>query len=188
MRRFHFIAALLLLAAVSVSCKKDDDGIPTSEANAAKGDQTSMIGYTANGQVTEGSAFMYKRGQTLYFLLCEGEARSWSKAYERPHLEIHIWESYVVEDLNKLMNATAYAIDITSKEKKVYVCWVPGNGERFFDVNNYAVATGNYKFDSGSVLVSKTMGMYTISFSGSCTDGKTFFGPSWAYTGAFANR
>lgn len=185
MRNFLFIAALLLLAAMSASCKKDNGGVASSEGSAVKGGTTSMVISTPWGQSTEGSAFMYKTAQTCCFLLCEGTASSWSKALLLPHLEIHIWESYIATDVNAMANPATAAIDINSNEKKVYVCWSTGKGQRFFDKNHYASATGNYTFESGSVSVLKVYGIYSISFMGSGSDGKDVYGTTWTYAGSF---
>lgn len=185
MKRILTIAAMLLTAVVAVSCSGDDEGgSAANEAKAVQGSSGTVIGITDTGSFNEGSAFMYKSAQTLYFLLCEGSARSWSEGLKLPHLEIHIWESYVGSDPSALTNPDN-AIDINGSGKKVYVCWKAGNGHRFFDKNNYAVADGNYKFESGSLSVSKLMGMYTIAFSGMCADEKGAYSPGWSYSGQF---
>ena len=184
MKRILTIAAMLLTTLAAISCTGDEEGGSASEAKAVRGSSTSVIGVTDTGSFSEGSAFMYKRAQTLYFLLCEGTARSWSEALKLPHLEIHIWESYVGTDVMAMANP-ANAIDINGNDKKVYVCWKAGNGHRFFDKNNYAVADGNYKFESGSLSVYKVMGMYTIAFSGFCADEKGAYSPGWSYSGQF---
>ena len=185
MKRFLYISVFVLIAALLASCGKDDGGVASSEGSAVKGSTTSMVISSPRGQSTEGSAFMYKTGQTLCFLLCDGTANSWSKGLLLPHLEIHIWESYVVTDVNAMANPAASAIDVNSTSKKVYVCWAPGNGQRYFDKNHYAVAAGNYTLESGSVMVSKVYGIYSISFVGDGSDGKDVYGTTWSYAGSF---
>ncbi len=178
--------AAILMVALLPSCKKDGGSGPgSSESTAMKGSTDTVISITDTGSHGEGSAFMYKSAQTLYFLLCEGKANSWNEGLLLPHLEVHIWESWVLEDAMAFADPNK-AIDINGTEKKVYVCWKAGNGHNFMDKNNYAVAPGvNFQFESGSLSVGKVMGMYMIAFSGFCADDKGSYTPGWSYSGEF---
>ena len=177
--------ALTIVAALLPSCKKGGDDSGTSESSALVGSPATVISITDTGSHNEGSAFMYKSAQTLYFLLCEGKATSWNDGLRLPHLEIHIWEALVKDDAMAFANPDN-AIDINGSDPKVYVCWKAGNGHNFFDKNNYAVAPGvNYQFESGSLSVAEVMGMYMIAFQGLCADDKGAYSPGWSYSGSF---
>ena len=186
MKRFLF-AVLAFVLAIICSCSKDGAGSPegSSESTAIAGSPETVISITDTGSHSEGSAFMYKSAQTLYFLLCEGKANSWNAGIRLPHLEVHIWEALVKDDPMAFANP-ANAIDINGSDPKVYVCWKAGNGHNFFDKNNYAVAQGvNYTFESGSLNVAKVMGMYMIAFNGFCADEIGAYSPGWSYSGSF---
>ena len=187
MKLIHPLAALTMIAGMLCSCTSDGGGTGSSEESSIKG--SSMVsGFSAGHTFNNGSAFMYKSGQTYYFLLCEGEASSWEKAKALPHLEIHIWEGWIITDPMALADYTKH-IDINGSEKKVYVCWVPGNGYRFFDKNNYASAQGNFMFESGSLSVGSVgMDMYTIAFTGRGTDKKDYFEADYSYGGQFSRN
>ena len=193
MKRIFIIAFFVMLATLVSSCSKEGGtgggGGSKSESSAEKGTVTGLQGWSIDGNFSGGSAFMYKTAQTYCFLLCKGEVNSWSKGLLQPHLEIHIWESWISDDISSLADPSK-AIDINGTEKKVYVCYAPGNGQRYFDKNNYAVAANNYTFESGSLTVIKSMGMVMIGFSGMCgsgEDGKGLGGYSfvWSFTGQF---
>ena len=177
-------AALLLAAVCLAACTKDDDG-GSGEASAVKGSTSTMVGWGINGSFDSGSAFMYKSAQTYYFLLCEGQANSWGDALLLPHLEIHIWESYINKDLSAIADLSK-VYDINETPSHIYVCWAPGNGHRFFNKPQLSSAQGNYPFESGNLSVSYLYGMYTIAFSGFCADDKGSYSPGWSYAGQFA--
>lgn len=176
------LSALLLAAAVVTACSKDDAG--SGEATAVKGSSSTVIGWGIDGPINSGSAFMYKTGQTYCFLLCEGEANSWEDAKKHPFLEIHIWEAYINTDISAVADLSR-VYDINETPSHIYVCWSPGNGNRYFNKPQYASAQGNYTFESGSLSVSFLYGMYTIAFSGFCSDDKNTYSPGWSYAGQF---
>ena len=127
----RFIVVAVLVAALLPSCKKDGDGPGASESTAMVGSPETVISITDTGSHNEGSAFMYKSAQTLYFLLCEGKATSWNDGLRLPHLEVHIWEALVKDDPMAFANPSN-AIDINGSDPKVYVCWKAGNGHNLF--------------------------------------------------------
>ena len=176
----------MAMLAVLVSCSKDGKQSPNaSEAHAEKAVSGSGTCWSAEGPFATSSAFMYKTAQDYCFLLCEGEVDSWSKGKEKQHLEIHIWEGWIETDIAASSDPSR-AIDINGSEKKVYVRWNPGNGERYFDKNNYAVATGNYTFLRGNLSVTKTAGMVMIVFTGTFDGGKLSGADvGWTYSGTF---